>query len=79
MSLGHSRARPRLASADGDPVRCVRIAGSLAAFTSRYPAITLETHSHSIVPGGFEVTSRVTRLMSRTSLVIRVDMRASTS
>jgi hypothetical protein len=36
-------------------------------------------HSHSIVPGGLLVTSRVTRLISRTSLVIRVEMRASTS
>ena len=29
-------------------------------------------HSHSIVPGGFEVMSYVTRLMPRTSLMIRV-------
>ena len=36
-------------------------------------------HSHSIVPGGFEVTSRTTRLTSATSLVIRVEMRSRTS
>jgi hypothetical protein len=36
-------------------------------------------HSHSMVPGGFEVMSRVTRLISRTSLVIRVEIRSRTS
>ena len=38
-----------------------------------------EAYSHSMVPGGFEVMSTVTRLISRTSLVIRVDIRSSTS
>src|SRR5690606_38502434 len=36
-------------------------------------------HSHSIVPGGLLVTSRTTRLISGTSLVIREEIRASTS
>ncbi|GAB4096888.1 hypothetical protein GCM10028787_23630 [Brachybacterium horti] len=36
-------------------------------------------HSHSMVPGGLEVMSRVTRLISLTSLVMRVEMRESTS
>ena len=36
-------------------------------------------HSHSIVPGGFDVTSSTTRLTSRTSLVMRVEIAASTS
>ena len=36
-------------------------------------------HSHSMVPGGLLVTSRTTRLTSATSLVMRVEMRASTS
>jgi hypothetical protein len=36
-------------------------------------------YSHSIVPGGLLVTSRTTRLTPETSLVIRVEMRASTS
>src|SRR3546814_3009617 len=36
-------------------------------------------HSHSMVPGGFEVTSSVTRLTSATSLVIRVEIFSSTS
>ena len=31
-------------------------------------------HSHSIVPGGFDVTSNTTRLTSRTSFVIRVEI-----
>ena len=39
----------------------------------------LSAHSHSMVPGGLLVTSRVTRLTSGTSLVIRVEIRASTS
>ena len=33
-------------------------------------------YSHSMVPGGLLVTSRTTRLTSRTSLVMRVEMRA---
>ncbi len=36
-------------------------------------------YSHSIVPGGLDVTSRTTRFTSRTSLVIRVEIRSSTS
>ena len=36
-------------------------------------------HSHSMVPGGFEVMSRVTRLTSGTSLVIRVEIFSSRS
>ena len=36
-------------------------------------------HSHSMVPGGLLVTSSTTRLTSRTSFVMRFEMRASTS
>ena len=36
-------------------------------------------YSHSMVPGGLLVTSRVTRLTSATSLVMRVEMRAMRS
>ena len=36
-------------------------------------------HSHSMVPGGLLVTSSATRLTSGTSLVMRVEMRSSTS
>ena len=36
-------------------------------------------YSHSMVPGGLLVTSRVTRLTSGTSLVIRVEILASRS
>ena len=36
-------------------------------------------YSHSIVPGGLLVISRVTRFTSRTSLVMRVEILASTS
>ena len=34
-----------------------------------------KSHSHSIVPGGFEVISYTTRLIPRTSLIIRVAAR----
>ena len=36
-------------------------------------------YSHSIVPGGFDVTSRVTRLTPRTSLMMRFETRSSRS
>ncbi len=36
-------------------------------------------YSHSMVAGGLEVTSSTTRLTSRTSLVMRVEIRLSTS
>lgn len=36
-------------------------------------------HSHSIVLGGFELTSYTTRFTPRTVLVTRVDIRSSTS
>ena len=36
-------------------------------------------YSHSIVAGGFEVISRITRLTSRTSLVMRFEIFARTS
>jgi hypothetical protein len=39
----------------------------------------LVAYSHSMVPGGLLVTSSTTRLISRTSLVMRVEIRASTS
>lgn len=38
-----------------------------------------KAHSHSIVPGGFDVTSSTTRLTSRTSLVMRLEIFESTS
>ena len=36
-------------------------------------------HSHSIVPGGFDVTSSTTRLTPSTSFVMRFEILASTS
>lgn len=36
-------------------------------------------HSHSMVAGGFDVTSSTTRLTSRTSFVMRFEIFASTS
>ena len=40
---------------------------------------TYPDYSHSMVPGGLLVTSSTTRFTSGTSLVIRVEMRSSTS
>ena len=45
--------------------------GGLRPLVARY--------SHSIVPGGLDVTSSVTRLISLTSFVIRVEIFSSTS
>ena len=39
----------------------------------------LGRYSHSIVPGGFDVMSRTTRLTSRISLIMREAMRSSRS
>ena len=38
-----------------------------------------EHHSHSMVAGGLDVTSKTTRLTSATEFVMRVEMRARTS
>ncbi len=46
---------------------------------SRQPAPESAAYSHSMVPGGLLVTSTTTRLISRTSLVMRVEMRSITS
>lgn len=45
----------------------------------RAPRSTPATHSHSMVPGGLLVTSRTTRFTPSTSLVTRVEIRASRS
>ncbi len=42
-------------------------------------AAVARRYSHSMVPGGLDVTSRTTRLTSRTSLVIRVEIFSRTS
>src|SRR6185312_11235446 len=49
---------------------------TLGGFICRYD---LARYSHSIVPGGFEVMSYTTRLMPRTSLIIRLEIVRSTS
>ncbi len=41
--------------------------------------IERRAHSHSMVAGGFEVTSKTTRFTSGTELVMRVEIRARTS
>ena len=54
---------------------CINTGPDWGQHRSSQPA----AHSHSIVPGGLLVTSSTTRLTSLTSLVIRVEIRASTS
>ena len=52
----------------------------LGEFIEKEPRPTrTPDHSHSMVPGGLLVMSSTTRLTSRTSLVMRVEMRSSTS
>jgi len=56
----------------------VRVAGPDVR-TGNGPSAVDPGHSHSMVPGGLLVTSSTTRFTSRTSLVIRVEILASTS
>lgn len=53
--------------------------GRAATMRTRRRESAASPHSHSMVPGGFDVTSSTTRLTSRTSFVMRLEMRASTS
>ena len=46
---------------------------------SREQRVRARDYSHSMVPGGLLVMSSVTRFTSRTSLVMRVEIFASTS
>jgi CheY-like chemotaxis protein len=52
---------------------------SAAGITGRSGPGSEGAHSHSIVPGGFEVMSNATRLIPFTSFTIRDDIAASTS
>ena len=75
--VGGLRAQRRLSAVDA---HTETVAASADHHLDGYPAVrSWPGYSHSMVPGGLDVTSRVTRLISRTSLVIRVEMRASTS
>jgi predicted metal-binding membrane protein len=69
-----ARATGALALAVG--LLLIAHAGGLAW---RRPVAALPPHSHSMVAGGFELTSYTTRFTPRTSLMIRFEMRASTS
>src|SRR5690606_22854233 len=59
---------------------CLRANGSRGGEHERAnqhdPSQRTNTHSHSIVPGGFELISYTTRLIPRTSLTIRFETRA---
>lgn len=57
--------------------RCCRATAPLR--TSHSGRRGLTGYSHSMVPGGFDVTSSTTRLTPGTSLVMRFEMRANTS
>ena len=72
---------PDRAPAVHDFVSTARLRGA-AQPPARRQAVHLGralAHSHSMVPGGLLVTSSTTRLTSRTSFVMRFEMRASTS
>ena len=58
--------------------RALGALGRLARVRPQLPR-DLRRYSHSIVPGGFDVMSRTTRLTSRISLIIREAMRSSRS
>ena len=63
-SYTHPNGEPRVRPERSSPAAC---------------PMTCRAYSHSMVPGGLLVTSSTTRLTSRTSLVIRVEMRSSRS
>ena len=67
-------ALPHVLLASGDARLRVGPTGGQQIRESRRSA-----YSHSMVPGGLDVTSSTTRLTSRTSLVIRVEIFSSTS
>ena len=54
-------------------------ASSSVRRSDRCTSATSRVYSHSIVAGGFELMSYTTRLTPRTSLMIRVEIRARTS
>ena len=57
-----------------------RAAIAKAAFgKAAFARAAFARHSHSIVPGGFEVMSRATRFTPSTSPIIRLEMRSSRS
>ena len=66
---------------EAEPRSCCRLgcARSLGRTEARAASLPTSGHSHSMVPGGLLVTSSTTRLTSRTSLVMRVEILASTS
>ena len=69
----------RRSEIDGGPAHPHRPPDGLRGSVYRRRGAVEGPHSHSMVPGGLLVTSRVTRLTSGTSLVIRVEILASTS
>ena len=71
------RPRCRAGPVSG-PALSVRRVGRTGSFSEAWGAAG-SFYSHSMVPGGLLVTSRVTRLTSGTSLVIRVEILARTS
>ncbi len=61
------------------PRRSTRASSPPRRSTSTTTATERAGHSHSMVAGGLLVTSSTTRLISRTSLVMRVEIRSTTS
>ena len=73
---GDERAARRCAPTTGRTPSDVASASVARRLQRRRPA---RRYSHSMVPGGLLVTSSTTRLTSGTSLVMRLEMCASTS
>ncbi len=71
---GSQSTTDRVTSPQDTGAEVVRVQSPLARRSSE-----LVAHSHSMVPGGLLVTSSTTRLTSVTSLVMRVEILASTS
>ena len=72
------RQRDERAPDGGGVELALRALGRLAGVDPQL-AGCLWLYSHSIVPGGFDVMSRTTRLTSRISLIMREAMRSSRS
>ena len=79
MRSGSWRFRMLVKSQSPDLTRSHNL-GKLGRFRQAQPGSNhAGRYSHSMVPGGFDVTSSTTRLTPSTSLVMRLEMRASTS
>ena len=74
------RGHDRLHGVNSSRLKPVRFrSGVSSPLVKRRASQRDPSYSHSMVPGGLLVMSSTTRLTSATSLVMRVEMRSSTS